>query len=127
MWYNVHPLSYRALQTLFFHGVMAAYGFFAFAFDKDIVFDFKKIFKHDLTILTLMIIWALIGCYSYTGNYGGYNQYYNWFFVRTDPFGILPPYIAPFVTLLAFLLADVVIRFICLSIKKHNLKKLELI
>lgn len=122
MWYQVHPLSYRALQTLLFHGVMAAYGIFAFAFDKDITFDWKKIFKQDLVVLTLMIIWALIGCYSYTGNYGGYNQWHNWFFVQTDPFQILPPTVAPFATLLAFLLADVVIHLVYFAIKKSGKK-----
>ena len=119
MWANVHPLSYRAIQTLLFHGVMVAYGFFAFVFDKDIVFDWKKIFKQDLVVLALMIIWALFGSYAYTGTYPGYNHWYNWFFVRTDPFGILPPTVAPFITLLAFLLADIVIHLIYFSIKKH--------
>ena len=119
MWYLVHPLSYRAIQTLLFHGVMVAYGFFAIVFDKDIVCDWKKLFKHDLVVLSLMIIWALIGSYSYTGNYGGYDQWYNWFFVRTDPFGILPPTVAPFATLTAFLLADAVIHLIYFTVKKH--------
>ena len=112
MWAQVHPLSYRAVQTLIFHAVMVAYGFFTFVFDQDIVFDWKKIFKHDLVILALMIGWALIGSYTYSGYYDGYEHWYNWFFVRTDPFGLLPPTIAPFVTLLAFLLADVVIHLI---------------
>lgn len=119
MWANVHPLSYRAIQTLTFHGLMVAYGFLTFVFDKDIVFDWKKIFKHDLPVLALMIIWALIGSYSYTGYYDGYDHWYNWFFVRTDPFGILPPTVAPFVTLSAFLLADVVIHLIYFAIKKN--------
>ena len=119
MWAIVHPLSYRSVQTLMFHGLMVAYGFFTFVFDKDIVFDWKKIFKHDLPVLALMIIWSLIGSYSYTGYYDGYDHWYNWFFVRTDPFGILPPSVAPFVTLLAFLLADVVIHLIYFAIKKY--------
>lgn len=122
MWYQVHPLSYRATQTLLFHGIMAAYGFFAFVFDKDIVFDLKKVFRQDFAVLALMVVWALIGSYSYSGYYGGYDQWYNWFFVRTDPFGILPPYLAPFATLLAFLLADVVIHLIYLAINKYLIK-----
>ena len=122
MWAQVHPLSYRSVQTLVFHGVMVAYGFFTFVFDKDIVFDWKKIFKHDLVILALMIGWALIGSYSYSGFYAGYEHWYNWFFVRTDPFSILPPAVAPFVTLLAFLLADVVIHLIYFAVKKYYKK-----
>lgn len=118
-WSNVHPLSYRAVETLLFHGSMVAYAIFTIAFDKDIIFDWKKLFKHDFVILVLMIIWALIGSYSYTGNYKGYDQYFNWFFVKTDPFGILPPYVAPFATLLAFLLANIVIHFIYFKIKKR--------
>jgi hypothetical protein len=119
MWAQIHPLSYRSVQTLVFHGVMVAYGFFTFVFDKVIVFDWKKVFKHDLVKLILMIGWALLGSYSYSGTYAGYEHWYNWFFVRTDPFSILPPTVAPFVTLLAFLLADVVIHLIYFSVKKH--------
>ena len=119
VWAQVHPLSYRAIQTLVFHSVMVAYGFLALVFDKDIVFDWKKILKQDLVILALMIGWALIGSYSYTGYYDGYEHWYNWFFVRTDPFGILPPAVAPFVTLLAFLLADVVIHLTYFLVKKY--------
>ena len=122
MWAQVHPLSYRAIQTLIFHGLMVAYGIFTFVFDKDIVFDWKKIFKHDLVVLVLMIGWSLIGSYAYTGIYDGYEHWYNWFFVRTDPFGILPPTIAPFVTLTAFLLADVVIHLIYFSVKNAGKK-----
>ena len=122
MWYQVHPLSYRAVQTLLFHGVMAAYGIFALAFDKDITLDWKKIFKQDLIVLVLMILWALLGCYSYTGSYNGYNQWHNWFFVQTDPFQILPPTVAPFATLFAFLLADAVVHLIYFAIKKSGKK-----
>ena len=89
-------------------------------FDKNIVFDWKKLFKQDLVVLALMIIWALIGCYSYTGFYDGYEHWYNRFFVRTDPFQILPPVVAPFVTLSAFLLADVMIHLIYFVVKKHR-------
>ena len=120
MWAQVHPLSYRSVQTLVFHGVMVAYGFFTFVFDKDIVFDWKKLFKHDLPVLALMIIWALIGSYSYSGYYAGYEHWYNWFFVRTDPFSILPPVVAPFVTLSAFLLADAVIHLVYFSVRKYR-------
>ena len=119
MWCSVHPLSYRAIQTLLFHGVMVAYGIFAMAFDKDIVFDWKKLFKQDLVVLSLMILWALVGSYAYTGTYAGYYHWYNWFFVRTDPFEILPPTVTPFVTLTAFLLADAVIHLIYFSVKKY--------
>lgn len=118
-WAQVHPLSYRAVQTLIFHGIMVAYTFFAFVFDKDIVFDWKKIIKQDFVVLVLMIIWALIGSYSYSGYFAGYEHWYNWFFVRTDPFGIIPPIFAPFVTLFAFLLADVVIHLIYFCVKKY--------
>ena len=119
MWNQVHPLSYRSVETLLFHGIMSAYGIFSIAFEQDMVLDWKKLFKNDFVILVLMIIWALIGCYSYSGYYNGYEHWYNWFFVRTDPFNIIPPYAAPFVTLLAFFLADVIIRLVYSKIKKH--------
>lgn len=31
-WYQIHPLSYRVIQTMLYHGVMTGYGIFALSF-----------------------------------------------------------------------------------------------
>ena len=95
MWHQVHPFSYRVIQTLCFHGFMTVYGFNAVVFDEE---GLKwKTCKRNLIVLTCMVIWALIGNYMYNGTAGSYSYFHNWFFVVEDPFGMLDPRISPFV------------------------------
>lgn len=91
MWHQVHPLSYRVIQTLLFHGCMTIYGFLALVFDEEGL-QWGQ-FRRDLTIITGMTLWAVLGNALYTEKLPGYN----WFFVLQDPFYILPSQIAPFV------------------------------
>ncbi len=95
MWHQVHPFSYRVIQTLCFHGLMTVYGFNAVVFDEE---GLKwKTCRRDLIVLIGMVIWALIGNYMYNGTAGNYSRFHNWFFVVEDPFGMLDPGISPFV------------------------------
>lgn len=91
MWHQVHPLSYRVIQTLLFHGCMTAYGFLALVFDENGLQ--RKLWRRDLAIVTGMSLWAVLGNALYTEKMPGYN----WFFVLQDPFYILPSQIAPIV------------------------------
>lgn len=91
MWYQIHPLSYRVIQTLLFHGSMTAYGFLVLVFDEDGL-QWGHCWR-DLAIITGMTLWAVLGNALYTENKPGYN----WFFTLQDPFFILPSPIAPFV------------------------------
>lgn len=94
-WYAIHPLSYRVVQTLMFHGIMSAYGILVLAFEE---VDFKwKTCCRDLLVTVGMTAWALLGNTLYNGTYGDYDHFFNWFFVVRDPFYILPENIAPFV------------------------------
>lgn len=91
MWHQVHPLSYRVIQTLMFHGTMTVYGFLTLTFGRE-----KLNWKHcwrDLAVIAAMTAWSVLGNVLY----GGYSQFFNWFFVVRDPFYLLPEQIAPFV------------------------------
>ena len=33
-WYQIHPLSYRVIQTLLYHFVMSSYGLFTLMYEK---------------------------------------------------------------------------------------------
>ena len=104
MWNGVTPTSYRAVQTLLFHAVCALYGLLMLIFDND-EFSWRFIYR-DVIAVSAIVVWSMIGSYSYTGNVGGYNYYFNWFFVKQDPFNIFPanlaPYIMPVFIIVAF-------------------------
>ncbi|MBQ4563820.1 MAG: YwaF family protein [Lachnospiraceae bacterium] len=118
-WYQIHPLSYRVIQTLLFHGVMTAHGMFVLAFD-DVCLEWKNLVK-DIPVMILMILWALLGNTLYNGTYGGVTHFFNWCFVVRDPFYLLPeiiaPYLMPFVILLVMIVADVLVYMVYILIK----------
>lgn len=104
MWHQVHPASYRVVQTLLFHGIMTAYGFLALVFDEDI--SAGKTWHQDLAVLVSMTAWAMLGNFLY----GGHPRLFNWFFVVRDPFYLLPeqlaPWIMPFLNVAVFFTAE---------------------
>lgn len=116
-WYQIHPLSYRVVQTLLFHGVMTAYGILALAFD-DVELS-RRAYGKDLLVTAGMVLWALLGNTFYNGVY---DHDFNWFFVQRDPFYLLPEriaaYIMPFVTFGAFALVEGCVYGICKRIQK---------
>lgn len=120
----IHPLSYRAFQTLLFHGTMTCYSVFCLSFG-DIKLEWRKIYK-DLIMICVMVIWAIIGNNLYNGNVGEYNHNFNWFFVIQDPFYLLPkdiaPLIMPFVNIVVFFVADILVYLSYFGIKKLHKK-----
>ena len=95
MWHATHPLSYRVVQTLIFHGIMTVYGLLAIVWNRE---EFKLgECRKDLAIISGMTLWALIGNILYNGEVGEYSHFFNWFFVIRDPFYVLPENVAPFV------------------------------
>ena len=112
MWYQVHPLSYRVIQTLLFHGIMTGYGLLVLLFD-----DSKREWKKDLIVIGAMAAWALLGNTLYNGQAWGKNQFFNWFFVVRDPFYILPesiaPAIMPFLNIALFMAVESLVYAIC--------------
>lgn len=120
MWYGVHPTSYRVIQTLLFHCTMTAYGFIVLALQRD-KFNIKKCYR-DLGVIVLLTAWALIGCYSYSGEVGDYSHSFNWFFVVRDPLNVIPtdisPYIEPWLNILAFFTVEILIYLILMGVRK---------
>ncbi|MBR4410339.1 MAG: YwaF family protein [Firmicutes bacterium] len=112
MWYQVHPLSYRVIQTLLFHGLMTGYGLLVL-----LVEDNKREWKKDLAVITTMTAWALLGNTLYNGYAWGKTHFFNWFFVVWDPFYILPeqisPIIMPFLNIVLFMAVETLLYKIC--------------
>ena len=126
-WYEIHPLSYRAVQTLLFHSAMVVYCFLTIVIDKE-----KLTFKHwyrDLVLLCSLNVWALIGNTLYSGSLESidYSEDLNWFFVKRDPLDAIPtdisPYIAPWLNIIVFLAAEMLIRLIFSVIQKKAAEK----
>lgn len=119
-WYQIHPLSYRTVQTLLFHGTMTAYGIFTLAFQEDRL-RLKDCVK-ELPVIVAMTLWALLGNTLYNGSVGDYQHFFNWFFVVRDPFYLLPetiaPYVMPFVMILVIFAADVLVYCVCIAAGK---------
>lgn len=110
MWYRVHPLSYRVIQTLSFHGIMMIYGLLVLIFEGK-EFLWKRCYK-DLAVVVAMTAWAWLGNTFYNSE----SRLYNWFFVVRDPFYMIPegiaPYVMPFLNILIFFLAEMLLYFI---------------
>ncbi|MBQ7336443.1 MAG: YwaF family protein [Clostridia bacterium] len=124
-WYQIHPLSYRALQTLLFHGSMSAYGLFVLTLE-DVRPEWKKCYK-ELIIIIAMTLWAGVGNTLYSGTAGDYSRRFNWFFLKQDPLYLLPqalaPYVMPFVMIAVIFAADLLIYAVYFGVKKLLLKK----
>lgn len=110
MWLNIHPLSYRVVQTLLFHGVMMVYGLLVLVYESR-EFTWKRIYK-DLGVLAAMTAWARFGNALYNSS----EKNYNWFFVIQDPFSMFPeniaPYIMPFLNIAIFFAVELVVYLI---------------
>ena len=122
MWYQVHPLSYRVIQTLLFHGLMTAYGLLVLLFD-DVKFD-RKLWYRDLAVLASMTLWAVLGNTIYTGQAWGHTNNFNWFFTTRDPFYILPaniaPFIMPFLNITIFFVAEMLVSLILKRLRQQR-------
>ena len=116
MWHQVHPLSYRVIQTLVFHGVMVVYGVLVLCFESE-EFSFKKLYR-DVIVISSMTVWAIIG----NALYNSQNRVYNWFFVVQDPFNIFGRDIAwlvmPFLNIAVFLGAEVIVYLLFMRKRK---------
>ena len=111
MWYQVHPLCYRVIQTLLFHGCMTLYGLFELMYGGQK--PEWKTCRRDLGVTVCMTLWALLGNTVYNGRADGYDHFFNWFFVKRDPFYLLPgdvaPYVMPFLNIAAFFAVELLV------------------
>lgn len=119
MWHQAHPVSYRCVQTLIFHAVMAVYGFLALCFGLEAE---QNIRRKSLAVIVVQTLWAMLGNWLYNGEAGGYSHFFNWFFVVRDPFYILPeqiaPWIMPLVNIAVFFAVEMGIWYILSKTKK---------
>ena len=115
MWLNLHPLSYRVVQTLLFHGIMMLYGLVVLVYESR-EFSWKKLHK-DLGVVAAMTLWACLGNYLYNSS----EKLYNWFYVVQDPFEMFPltisPYIMPFLNTAIFFAAELLVYAILYKAK----------
>ena len=122
MWYQVHPLSYRVIQTLLFHGLMTTYGLLVLLFD-DIDLD-RKFRYRDLAVLTSMTLWSILGNTLYTGQAWGHTNNFNWFFTTRDPFYILPenmaPFVMPFLNITIFFVVEMLVSLILKRLRQQR-------
>ena len=107
MWLNIHPMSYRVVQTLVFHGVMMVYGLLVLVYESQ-EFTWKRIYK-DFGVVVSMTVWARLG----NALYNSREKMYNWFFVVQDPFNMFPediaPYIMPFLNIAIFFAVELAV------------------
>ena len=110
MWMKLHPLSYRVVQTLVFHGVMMVYGLIVLVYERQ-EFTWKKIYK-DFGVIVFMAAWARLGNALYNNS----EKEYNWFYVLQDPFEMFPrdisAYISPFINIAIFFSAALVVYWV---------------
>ena len=120
MWYAVHPLSYRVVQTMLFHCVMTIYTILMLVIEYKSL-DIKKCYR-DFAVVGCLAVWALIGSYAYGEVLNGVHTGYNWFFVVRDPIGVIPtdisPYLMPFLNIIVFSAAEMLIHLLIFGIKK---------
>lgn len=118
MWLNIHPMSYRVVQTLIFHGVMMNYGLVVLVYESQ-KFSWKKLYK-DIGVVAAMTVWAWLGNTLYNHR----DTMYNWFFVVEDPFGAFPkeisPYIMPFLNFAIFFGVEVLVYWILTKAKSRK-------
>ena len=107
MWHAVHPLCYRVVQTLGFHGLMSAVCLL------ELLFSETGDWRRQLGVTAGMTAWALLGNYAYNTP----ERMYNWFFVVEDPFGIVPaaPFVMPVLNIVIFFAAE---QAVCAALRR---------
>lgn len=115
MWHQVHPLSYRVIQTLLFHGMMTVYGVLVLGFESS-EFEWKH-FVRDIIVIISMTFWALVGNTVYNSE----TRVYNWFFVVQDPFYMFDKgtarIVMPFLNIVLFSIAEMLVYWAVTKIK----------
>ncbi len=125
MWHQVHPLSYRVVATLLFHGLMSVYGALTLLYEGYLL-EWKRCYR-DLVITVSMTVWAIFGNHLYNGVGGYYDYRYNWFFVIKDPFGLLPldisQYVMPLLNVFMFFSVQMLVYLIVIKTNKKYYEK----
>ncbi len=122
---EVSFFSYRILQTLLFHGLMAAQGIFVLAFGE-IKLEWRGTWR-DLVAIAATVVWAMLGNRLYSGVENG--RTFNWCFVSNDPLGLIPdtadPYVMPFVVVAVLFATNLLIYLLCRGIRTLCAKRAQ--
>ncbi len=120
MWNQVHPVSYRVIQTLLFHAVMMLYGLLTLTYEP-VPLNRVQVRRNFATVVG-MTLWAILGNALYADQYN-----FNWFFVVQDPFSMFPAeigrYIMPFLNITLFFAVELLICVIFQAIRKRMAKQ----
>ena len=127
MWYEIHPLSYRAVQTLLFHGSMVIYGVLALLLDSEKL-QIKRCYR-DVAILGVLTVWAMLGNTFYSGEAGDYSHDFNWFFLKADPLDLFSEsialYIMPWLNIVVFFATEMLVYLLLGLVEKCRKPKNE--
>ena len=113
------PWCYQAVQTMFYHGVLMAWGILSIALGA-VKPDIRNVWKSAVALVAITL-WAKLG---------NILMEHNWFFLEEDAFyiglvenGIIPKWVLMIVNPIVFFLAVLLVYGVCYAIrgkKKSN-------
>jgi len=113
------PWCYQAVQTMFFHGVLMAWGILNIALGA-VKPDIRHIWKSGVLLLCITL-WAKLG---------NVLLEHNWFFLEEDAFyiglveqGIIPKWVLMVVNPLVYFLAVLALYGVCYALRRIEKKK----
>ena len=112
------PWCYQAVQTMFYHGALMAWGILSLAFGA-VKPDIRRIWK-SAVLLGGITLWAKLG---------NVLMEHNWFFLEEDAFyiglvanGIIPKWVLMIANPVVFLLAVLALYGVCYLLRKKSKK-----
>jgi uncharacterized membrane protein YwaF len=113
------PWCYQAVQTMFFHGVLLAWGILSIALGA-VKLDIHRIWKSGL-LLVGITLWAKLG---------NVLLEHNWFFLEEDAFyiglvenGVIPQWLLMVINPVVFFLAILALYGVCYGVAHVHSKK----
>ena len=113
------PWCYQAVQTMFYHGVLMAWGILSIALEA-VKPELRHIWKSAVLLIGITL-WAKLG---------NVLLEHNWFFLEEDAFyiglveqGIIPKWVLMVVNPAVFFLAVLALYGVCYAVRSANKKK----
>ena len=113
------PWCYQAVQTMFYHGVLMAWGILSIALGA-VKLDVRKTWKSGVLLIGITL-WAKLG---------NVLLEHNWFFLEEDAFyiglveqGIIPKWVLMVANPLVFFLAVLALYGVCYGLRRIGKKK----
>ncbi len=113
------PWCYQAVQTMFYHGALMAWGILTIALGA-VELDIRRVWKSGV-LLVAITLWA---------KFGNILMEHNWFFLEEDAFyiglvadGIIPKWVLMIVNPVVFFLAVLALYGVCYAIRAKTKQK----